>query len=121
MLFKNVLFLALAACLFTANAFAGSLNYCKKNRVYSQGGEKLDEPKELVRCWMTLPEGQVGQAIEVKDHYNYMAAKGKILKRRGRYVIAVMSKVYKPLKAGFPVVLKIEDSHGHWSATTAPF
>lgn len=96
-------------------SLAGIVHSCKKMQT--------KQKNNLIRlqCIMDLPEGRVADTVEIKDHYNYIVANGKILKRQGRFAVVVIGNKYAEVKAGYPVILKVKDSDGHWTATTAPF
>lgn len=103
--------------LLTNTSMAGSVSSCQKVKVKSD----VKTPKRLTRCILALPEGSVGQTIEIKDHYKYVIATGKIIERRGRYAVAIFNKIRSDVRPGYSANIKVESSNDHWTATAAPF
>ena len=102
-----LIFIAIVA--FSASpADAGEIHSCKTL-------------KKSTQCTVALPEGSVGDIVEIKNNYSYIVGFGKITQRRGRYSVIVVVKKIHDIKSGYSVVVKKTDSNDHWSATTAPF
>lgn len=113
---KSFLFaLVMTIVVLPSQSLAGIVHSCKK----AQTKQKSNQVRW--QCILDLPEGRVADMVEIKDHYNYIVANGKILKRQGRFAVVVIGNKYAEVKAGYPVILKVKDSDGHWTATTAPF
>ncbi|MBQ47952.1 MAG: hypothetical protein CMP10_10945 [Zetaproteobacteria bacterium] len=97
---------------------AGTVHSCKN--IYRKVG-KSKETKKLVKCVMKLPEGNIGDIVEVKNQSNYIIATGKILKRRGQYVSVILTDVIKTVRSQDLVSVRNQDSNDQWTATKAPF
>lgn len=106
---------------FPSDMFAGTVHSCKTSYLKNK---KLDKLRKIVKCYMYISEGKIGDWVEVKNQYNYIVATGKIVgrnkynKRRKR---VVLKEIYKEVKTGYPVTVRNDDSIDHWTATTAPF
>lgn len=93
--------------------------------VRSVKNQKLSKPYKGKSTVLTvdaeLADGVVGQDVEIKNRGNYIVAKGKILKKRGRFAKVIITEKYGKIEINCVVTAVNHDSIDHWSATTAPF
>ncbi len=75
--------------------------------------------KSGTRCVAKIDEGIVGDTVKVLDDKAHVAATGRIIKRKGGYVLIQLSKLFKKIRRGYPVLVSIEDrqSSVQWAAT----
>ena len=115
---RRSLLIPVLALLFALPASAGTVHSCKTSYKKVKGSIEL---VKKVKCVAQLSNGSSGDTVEFKNHYNYITATGRIVKRKGRYVLVVLKDIYKDVKSGYAVSIRNNDSIDHWTATTAPF
>ncbi len=100
------------------SAQAGSLHSCTVGMV--QGLDASKKPEKHY-CIADMPEGAVGDSIEIRKPSGLVIARGKIIKRLGRFAQIFLAKIEGDIEAGYLVMLRNTDSNDHWTATTSSF
>ena len=119
MLSRATLFILLWAVV-VPNLFGNTIHSCRSQKTKKNPDQKI--------CYVKVTDGEVrpGHVVEVKNQYNYIVATGKVLKTKrrkhsGSYALIVLTKIYKVVKSGYPVLVRNNDSIDYWTATKAPY
>ncbi|NRA65792.1 MAG: hypothetical protein HRU19_14980 [Pseudobacteriovorax sp.] len=111
------------AGIWSFQAEASQIQACKKIKQSKQAEVAKKKRSAKRYCTVKPALGSVGDYVEIKNQYNYIVAQGRVVKRGRTSSMIVLSKYKRDLgsMAGFPVMIKDNDSHDFWTATTAPF
>lgn len=119
-----VLVSGFAALLLSTSSFAASVKACKKLKESEMVDDTRDKSKsKKVYCSVAPRLGTVGDFVEIKNQYNYIVAVGRVVKQGKVGTIVVLTKYNRDegSMAGYPAMLRVNESQDYWTATSAPF
>ncbi len=116
--------LALSSLCLSQVSFGAAVKVCKKLKE----DNSIDSSRDLsqdrrVFCTVSPQLGEVGDYIEIKNQYNYIVAVGRVVKQGkvGTIIVLTHSDSKEGSMAGYPAMIRINESQDYWTATTAPF
>lgn len=124
---RNLLFVlvsAVTAFLLSTSSYAASVKSCKKLKESEMVDDSRDRKKtKKVYCSVAPRLGSVGDFVEIKNQYNYIVAVGRVVKQGKVGTIIVLTKYNRDegSMAGYPAMLRVNESQDYWTATSAPF
>ena len=124
---RNLLFVlvsAVTAFLLSTSSYAASVKACKKLKESQMVDDSRDREKtKKVYCSVAPRLGSVGDFVEIKNQYNYIVAVGRVVKQGKVGTIVVLTKYNRDegSMAGYPAMLRVNESQDYWTATSAPF
>jgi hypothetical protein len=116
--------LTLSSLFLSQVSFGAAVKVCKKLKEDKSVDSSSDLSQDKrVFCTISPKLGTVGDYIEIKNQYNYIVGVGRVVKqgRVGTIVVLTHSDPKEGSMAGYPAMVRINESQDYWTATTAPF
>lgn len=135
-LYRVILYVCFLALTFLASSafvsqisFGSTVKICKKIKESehvskeSREARKKSKTKRRIYCSVRPKLGEPGDYVEIKNQYNYIVAVGRIIKQGKSATIISLTQVNRQegSMAGYPVMVRKDESQDFWTATTAPF
>lgn len=135
-MYRVMLYVAFLTLTFMASSvfvshisFGSTVKICKKIKESKHvskdaaAAKSKSAQKRRIYCSVRPKVGEPGDYVEIKNQYNYIVAVGRVIKQGKSATIISLTQVNRDegSMAGYPVMLRKNESQDFWTATTAPF